>query len=149
MLASLFFLALLQADFDPMPLLKIALEGVEKGQWWIAVGPLLALAIFGMKKFIAPRWPALSAFLEKPVVAFATPFVLSFLGGTANTLATVGIPGKEQLIALFASALKVAVTAVATYVGAKKIVEQKEIATEKAAAAITDKQSAVDELNKP
>lgn len=147
----LFAALLLQAvtDFDPTPLLNLVLEGISKGQWWIVVGPLLALAIHYTKKLIAPRWPKLSEFLNKPVVAFSTPFVLSFLGGTANTLATIGVPGKEQLIALVASAIKVAVTAIAAYVGLKKVAEQKEIATETAKVAVTDKASALDELNKP
>lgn len=148
---KMILLALLQADaaFDPTPLLKIVLEGIEHGQWWLAIGPALALAIFYTKKFIAPRWPKVSEFLNKPAVAFATPFVLSFLGGTANTLATTGVPGKEQFIALLSSAIKVAVTAVASYVGVKKIAEQKEQATQVAVAAIPNKQAAIDELNKP
>jgi hypothetical protein len=140
--------ALLQAEFDPTPMLKIVLEGIEKGQWWMALGPALALAIFYAKKVIAPRWPKLSDFLNKPVVAYSTPFVLSFLGGTANTLATVGVPGKEQFITLLSSAIKVAVTAIASYVGVKKLAEQKVQAQVVAVAAVPDKQAAIDELNK-
>jgi hypothetical protein len=144
-------LALLQADaaaFDPTPLLKVVLEGIEKGQWWIALGPALALGIFYAKKLIAPRWPKLGEFLNKPVVAFSTPFVLSFLGGMGNTLATTGVPGKEQFIALLSSAIKVAVTAIASYVGVKKLAEQKAAAEVTAVAAVPDKQAAIDELNK-
>lgn len=151
-LATVFLAALLQVDptaFDPEPLLKIVVEGIEKGQWWLVIGPTLALLIHYSKKLIAPRWPKLSEFLNKPVVAFSTPFVLSFLGGTATMLAqTKGMPGKAELILLVSSAIKVAVTAVAGYVGLKKIAEQKELAAEKAVVAIPDKQAALDELNK-
>jgi hypothetical protein len=151
-LATVFLAALLQVDpaaFDPEPLLKIVAEGIEKGQWWIVLGPALALLIHYSKKFIAPRWPKLSEFLAQPFVAFLTPFVLSFLGGTATMFVqTKGMPGKAELILLVSSAIKVAVTAVAGYVGLKKLAEQKVQAAEKAAAVVVDKQAALDEMNK-
>jgi uncharacterized membrane protein len=149
----MFAALLLQAaveDVDVEALLKVILEGVEKGNWWIVAGPVLALAIHFTKKLIAPKSPALSEFLNKPLVAFATPFVIAFLVGTVQTfIAVKGVPTSADFLALAASALKVGVTAVATYVGIKKGVEQKELAAEKAAAAVPDKQAAVDELNKP
>lgn len=137
-------------DIDVEALLNLVVGGIQQGNWWIVAGPLLALVIHLGRSFIAPRYPKLSEFLAKPLVAFSLPFVLSFLVSTVQTMATVhGLPNQAQLIALLAAAVKVAATAIATYVGVKKHVEAKELAAEKAAAVVTDKQAALAELNKP
>ncbi|MFZ2152110.1 MAG: hypothetical protein WAV09_03320 [Minisyncoccia bacterium] len=152
-LSTMFFLAaLLQVDpavFDPDATAKLIVDAIEKGQWWIVAGPALALFIHYTKKLIAPKWPKLAEFLNQPLVAFSTPFVVAFLAGTATTFAAVqGMPGKAEWIALLSTAIKVAATAIATYVGLKKRTEQKELAVAAAAAAIVDKKTAIDELNK-
>lgn len=109
-------------DIDVFAMLKLILDAVENGNWWLAAGPALTLAVFFLRKYdtkIPKIGPAIDRFLNQPLVAFALPVVLSALTGLFSALAT-GTPVVPALLA----ALKVAGTAVMTFLLAKNAAEQ-------------------------
>ncbi len=121
-------------------------ENVAKGQYWPLIGPIVVLLVWLVKKFdqdIPKIGPALSKFMDQPVVSFALPFVFAAAGGLGNAIA-VGQSPKEAVGTIF----KIAMEAIVIYVGGKKIAEQKEAAGAAEAAKVTDKASAIEELKK-
>lgn len=134
------------SDVDVLGLLAKLLDAVENGNWWLAAGPALTLAVLGLKKFdqdIPRVGPAVSRFMDQPAVSFVLPTVLSGATGLFGSLAT-GLPIGPALLA----ALKVSMSAIFTYVGAKKVAEQAKAAGDAAAAKVETKASAVDVINK-
>lgn len=122
-------------------------DAIKNGQYWLLIGPVVVLLVWLVKKFdqdIPKVGPAVSKFMDQPVVSFALPFLFSAAGGLGNAIA-VGQSPKEAVGTIF----KIAMEATVIYVGGKKIAEQKRLAGETAAAAVTDKASAIEELKKP
>lgn len=117
-----------------------------------AVGPGLTLFVWALKKydltiFNAVKLPrvatAVDTFLDKPFVSFLLPTVASALGGAVVSLVS-GHSFVEALGAVWAAST----TAITTYVGLRKLGEQRE-AGAAAAAEVTDKATAIEELKKP
>ncbi len=123
-------------------------QNVIRGEWWPALGPALVCVVWAVKKWdqdIPKVGPAISKFMDNPVVSYLTPFVLSMGAGLGTSLGA-GIPIKEALPAVF----KIAMEAVVLYVGGKKLIEQK-AAGAAAVAVVADggKAAAIEELKKP
>jgi hypothetical protein len=121
------------ADVDWVGLLKVILNGVQNGNWWLAAGPALTMTVWGLRKWdllIPKAGPVIDRFLNQPFVAFLLPIALSGLTGLFSALAT-GMPIGPALLA----ALKVAGTAITAYVGLKKAGEQLSPAPAQAAGA--------------
>lgn len=123
-------------------------RAIVTGDYWACVGPALLIVVWAVKKWdqdIPRIGPAVSKFMDNPLVSYATPFVLSMGAGLSTSLAA-GIPFKEALPATF----KIAMEAITLYVGGKKFAEQR-AAGQAAAAAVVDggKAAAVEELKKP
>jgi hypothetical protein len=109
-------------DVDVLALVKLIVDAVQNGNGWLAAGPALTLAVFLLRKYdtkIPKVGPAIDKFLNQPLVAFALPVVLSALTGLFGALAT-GQPIAPALLA----AVKVAGTAVMTFLLAKNTAEQ-------------------------
>lgn len=139
-------LAQTAASDDLVPMFKALLNGVETGNWWLAAGPLLTLAVMALRKFdqnIPKVGPAISAFMDQPIVSFLLPIVLSAITGLLSALGT-GMPIGPALV----TAIKVAGVSIMTFVGGKKFIEQVNGAGDKAAAAVTSGPAAVDVINK-
>lgn len=114
-------------------------------QYALALGPAIALIVFGLRKYdkqIPKVGPQIDAFLNKPFVAFLLPTVVSAAGGAGTALAA-GKPFVDVLAAIFQASM----SAVFSYVGLKKLGEQKEAGAAEAAK-VTDKASAIEELKK-
>lgn len=134
------------AEPDLVGLLAAVLKAVENGEWWLAAGPALTLAVMALRRWdqdIPRIGPSLSKFMDQPAVSFVLPSVLSGLTGLFGALAT-GTPIGAALLA----ALKVSMAAIVTYVGAKKVAEQAKGAGAAEAAKVDSGQAAVDVLNK-
>lgn len=119
---------------------------VVNKQYALALGPVVALIVFALRKWdknIPKIGPQVDAFLNQPIVAFLLPTVVAAAGGLGTALAA----GKPPIDAV-GSVFEAAMGAVFTYVGIKKVAEQK-AAGDDASAAITDKQKAVEEITKP
>jgi hypothetical protein len=123
-------------------------------QYAAAVGPVLTLLVWGLKKydltiFNALKLPkvatAVDTFLDKPFVSFLLPTVISAGAGFATALMT-GHSVTEAFGAVWAAST----TAITTYVGLKKAGEQLNAGKEAAAAVEAGgKPAAIDELKKP
>lgn len=112
----------------------------------LALGPVVALLVFGLKKYdvkIPKYGPAIDKFLDQPFVSFLLPTVVAAAGGAGTALAA-GKPMMDVLGAVFEASM----SAVFTYVGLKKAGEQR-AAGAAAAAEVTDKAAAIEELKKP
>jgi hypothetical protein len=140
---------LAQVDLDPELAAKLLVTAIETGQWWLALGPVVALVVWLLRAKLAPHYPKLDAFFQQPVVALVTPVVIAFLGGVLSKTAAGELTSAKVLLALLPDVLKVAFTAIATYIGIKKVAEQREQSKATAAAKVTDEQAAVDALTKP
>jgi hypothetical protein len=123
-------------------------------QYAAAVGPVLTLLVWGLKKydltiFNALKLPkagaAVDSFLDKPFVGFLLPTIVAAAGGFATALAT-GHSVADALGAVWAAST----TAITTYVGLKKAGEQLQ-AGKDAAAAVAEggKAAAIEEFKKP
>jgi hypothetical protein len=137
----------LTENTDPLALANIVLEAVSAKNYWLLAGAGISLAV-AVLRAVAAKFPKLEAFIEQPVVTYALPIVLSFALGLAS-LALAGPVTQAGLVALAFTSLKVAFTAIAGYVGIKKVAEQQAQAKVAAAAAVPDVKAAVQELNKP
>lgn len=138
--------ALPATDAEALGLVGSVSDNIIKGDFWPVLGPLVVLAVWLFKKFdqdIPKVGPAISKFMDQPVVSFSLPFVFSAAGGLGTAMAA-GLPAKQTL----AIVMKVAMEATVLYVGGKKAAEQKN-AGQAEAATVTDKASAVEELKKP
>lgn len=97
---------------------------VEK-HFALALGPALALLIFFLRKYdlqIPKYGVAIDAFLNKPVVAYLLPTVVSAATFIGATLAA-GKPISDALRPLF----EMSMSAVYAYVGVRKIGEQQAV----------------------
>ena len=111
-------------------------HAVVSGNWWLAMGPAVTALVFFLKKYdvkIPKVGPAIDSFLDKPVVSFALPFLVSAVGGFGTAMAT-GLP----LVSALGAAGKVAMAAVVTYIGLKKAAESMKPAVDAGAAAAKD-----------
>lgn len=144
----------LPTDAQALDIFSTLWNFIVTKQYAAAVGPVLTLLVWGLKKydlviFNALKLPkaavAVDAFLDKPFVSFLLPTVISTAGGFATALAT-GHSVTEAFSAVWAAST----TAITTYVGLKKVAEQFN-AGEKAAdeVAAGGKAAAIDELKKP
>jgi peptidoglycan/LPS O-acetylase OafA/YrhL len=114
-------------------------------QYALALGPVVALVVWGLRKYdtkIPKVGPQVDAFLNKPFVAFLLPTVVAAAGGAGTALAA-GKPVVDVLGAIFQASM----SAVFSYVGLKKLGEQR-AAGATAAAEIQTKTDAIDELKK-
>lgn len=139
---------LAQVDIDPELAARLLVSAIESGQWWLALGPVVALVVWFLRAKLAPRFPKLDTFFQQPVVALVTPVVVAFLGGVLTKTAAGELTSAKVLLSLLPDVLKVAFTAIATYVGIKKVAEQREQAKATANAAVPNEQAAVDALTK-
>lgn len=92
-------------------------------QYALALGPVVALIVFGLRKYdlqIPKYGPAIDKLLNQPLVAFLLPTVVSAAGGMGTALAAHK-PVADVLAAVFQASM----SAVFAYVGLKKIGEQK------------------------
>lgn len=127
---------------------RLVFEQVTKGQWWPALGPIVVLAVFALKKwdYLIPKvGPAIDKFMDQPVVSFLLPFGLSAVGGFGTAIAA----GQRPVEAV-GTMFKVAMEAIVLYVGAKKVQEQAAAGLMAAnAVAAGGKPAAIEELKKP
>lgn len=138
--------ALPATDSEAVDLAKGLWRFMVEKNYGAALGPLLTLMVWALRKWdlnIPKVGPAIDAFLNKPFVAFLTPVVLSALGGFGTALAA-GKPASQALLAIVAAAT----SAITTYVGLQKATEAVQ-AGKVAAAAVSTKAQAVEELKKP
>lgn len=110
---------------DPQVAADLLLKGIESGNWWLIVGPILALTVWVIREKLAPQHPELGDFLKKPLPSLLMPVVVSTLGGLLALLGA-GKFGAAAMAALVPSILKVAFTAIASYVSVKKVGEHQE-----------------------
>lgn len=136
------------ADFDPEIVAKLVLTGIETGNWWLIAGPGLALIFWLFRSKIAPRWPAIEKFFNQPVVGYITPVVAAILGGVVDLAIAGQLTSWAALLGILPTALKVAFTAIATYIGIKQVGKQQDQAKAKAEAAIPTPQAAADSITK-
>lgn len=111
------------SDAEAVGLAGSISDNVFRGDFWPVLGPLVVLAVWLFKKFdqdIPKVGPAISKFMDQPVVSFSLPFVFSAAGGFGTAMAA-GLPVKQAL----ALVMKVAMEATVLYVGGKKAAEQK------------------------
>jgi hypothetical protein len=136
---------------DPELAAKLLVAAIESGQWWLTLGPVVALIVWFLRAKLAPKFPKFDAFLQKPVVAFITPILVAFLGGVLSKTAAGELTSASALLGIIPDVLKVAFTAIATYVGIKKVAEQRADSKAKAEAQVPpgDTQAAVDSITKP
>lgn len=126
-----------EPDMDITKLSAAMYEGFVAGNWWVVGFAALILAVFVLRTY-GGRWiPALKPALDHPVVAWATPALVSSLTAVLMAL----LAGKPIVPALKAG-LGVAFAAVWAFVGYKKVLEARELAAEKAAA-VPDKAAAL------
>lgn len=136
------------ADIDPTVAAKLLLQGLETRNWWLVAGPVVALAVWFLRVRLAPTVPALDNWLKQPVPALLSPVLVSFLGGVL-TLAAAGTLTPEALMLLVPVVLKVAFTAISTFVGTKKVAEQKAQAQQTATEKVVTLQDAAKVLSEP
>lgn len=130
------------------PTLQALLDSINKGNGWAVAGVLVSFLTWALRNGALKRlpWPGAVKWLyDHPAVGFATPWVLSALGGILTTFAS-GTPFSWQTLAM--SIVKVGSTAIATFVAAKTITESHDVAKE-AAAAVDSKAAAIAELKAP
>lgn len=123
-------------DQQALGLFDAFVDAVFKKDWAMALGPFVALGVFGLRKYdrqIPKYGEKVDAFLNQPAVAFLLPSVVSAAGGFGTALAA-----HQPFSDAFKAALHVAVTAVFTYVGIKKVAEQFEAQPAPAPAAPAD-----------
>lgn len=117
-------------------------------QYALALGPVVALIVWALRKYdvLIPKYGAqIDAFLNQPVVAFLLPTLVAAVGGVGTALAAHQPP-----LDIIKSVFEAAMSAVFTYVGLKKVAEQKAAgATAAAAVAEGGKAAAIEELKKP
>lgn len=97
-------------------------DAITRGQWWVVVSVLISLLTWALRSGLFARLPGKwgAFFLDHPVVGFATPFVLSAIGGVV-TAALAGTPVTAAL--LLGEIIKVGAGAVTAYIGFKKVQE--------------------------
>lgn len=118
---------------------------VEKN-WASAFGPLITLIVWALRKWdekIPKVGPAIDQFLNRPFVAFLLPTVVSAIGGFGTAL-LAGQPIQAALVAVWSAAS----SAIATYIGLKKIDESLKAGAE-AAKKVETKADAISKLKKP
>lgn len=125
---------------NPAALAQFILDAIASKQWWVVASAGVLLITWGVRNFGVKLFPKLQGFLEHPVVSWAMPSVLALIGGIVVTL-TSGKP--VVALDLVGEVLKVAFGAIAMFVGAKKIAEARADGKAAAAAAVTDKASAI------
>lgn len=137
----------LAAPATPDAPLDIAsiVASVQSGNGWMIAGVVVSLLTWGLRKGILNKlpWPLVVTWLhDYPAVAMGTPFVLASLGGVLATFAS----GTPFTWALFLSTVvKVSVTAIGAFVGAKTVQESANMGKE-AAAAVDTKAKATEEI---
>jgi hypothetical protein len=115
-------------------------------QYALALGPVVALVVFGLKKYdvkIPKYGAAIDKFLDQPFVSFLLPTIVAAAGGAGTALAA-----HKPVVEVLAAVFQASMSAVFSYVGLKKLGEQRE-AGAAAAAEVTDKAKAIEELKKP
>ncbi len=141
----------------PVPVIPTTDSGVEAvaSQLWnlivaknyaAAFGPGLTLLVWALKKYdlkIPKVGPAIDTFLNRPFVSFLLPTVLSAVAGAASAIYL-----KQPLSDALGSIWAMSSSAIATYIGLKKLTEAN-TAGDVAAAKVTDLKSAIAELKKP
>lgn len=137
------------ADIDVTAAANLLFKGIESGNWWLILGPVVALLVWALREKIAPTFPKVNEFLQQPIPALLSPIVVAALGGLLTILAA-GPVSKTALLGLVPVVLKVAFTAISSFVGMKKVTEHREQAKANAAAAVpADVQDAAAALNAP
>lgn len=136
---------------DPENLEQVAqllLTGVTSGNGFLIAAGVVLLAVMGLRSERVGKWfPKVGEFFQNPAVSYALPFVVAIaLGLVALGVSPTPVTAATALGVLFAAVAKVAPTAIAAYVGGKKVVEAKAIAAEKAAELDT-KAEALSELS--
>ena len=121
---------------DAVMLAELALTGATTGDLWLLFGPLVALAVMGLRSaWVRRRLPARwGKTLDQPLVAFSLPFLAAEGAGLAVAKAA-GVLTIKTAAAITVAALKVASAAVTSYVGGKKVGEFRRERRKKKAAA--------------
>lgn len=135
-------------DIDVTAAANLLLKGIETGNWWLILGPAVALLVWALREKVAPMFPKVNEFLQQPIPALLSPVIVAFLGGLLTILAA-GPVTKAALLALIPIVLKVAFTAISSFIGVKKVAEHREQAKNTAAGAVQDAASAAAVLNAP
>lgn len=114
---------------DPHRLAMVVLDGVQRGQWGLVVSAVLVGLIFVLRRFGKQLVPALSGFLDHPIVAWALPSAASVLGAVLTAL----VAGTPVSVGLVLSAIITGLTANGLFSGLKQVQAAKEAGAEKAA----------------
>ncbi len=121
------------------------LDAIGTGKGWAIAGVIVSALTWALRKGVLNQlpWPAAVTWLhDHPAAGFATPFVLSALGGLFTSLAAGGALNWGNLAM---DVLKVGVTAIGTFVAMKTVTESHDVG-KVAAAAVVTKTDAIDLL---
>lgn len=138
--------ALPGSEAEALALFKSLWSFAVEKNWAAAFGPLITLLVWALRKWdekIPKVGPAIDRFLNLPFVAFLLPTAVSAIGGFGTAL-LAGQPIQAALAAVWAAAS----SAIATYIGLKKIDESLKAGAAEAKKVET-KADAISELKKP
>lgn len=139
-------------EIDPNNTALQLLDAIKNGQWWLVASLVVSLATWGVRSGLMGKvLTALGAtrvstwLTSHPAVGYAIPFVLSAIGGVTTAFAS-GMPFTWG--SLIGEILKVSLGAIGLFIGKKTIEESRKTGTA-AAADITTREAANDQLLKP
>lgn len=138
--------AIPQTDSGAMDIVATLWNFIVAKNYAALFGPGLTLLVWALRKWdlkIPKIGPAIDAFLNQPFVAFLVPTVISAVAGFASALYL-----HQPLSAALGSIWAMSSSAIATYIGLKKLTEAN-TAGGVAAEKVTDLKSAITELKKP
>lgn len=136
-----------QADAAPdfAAICAAVLDALNHRNWWLLASVVVSLITWALRAGFLSKLPGKLGlyFHDHPIAGYAAPFaVATALGGILSAFAN-GVPFSWS--ALLGEVIKVGAGAIAVFIGAQKVADAKHAGAE-AAAGITTKQAALDEL---
>jgi hypothetical protein len=129
-------------SLDLQQLAALAYQAITQGHWWMLAAVVVLAVVWGLRQYVR-RWARLQPALDHPVVAWLLPVVVAALAALVVALAS-----GEAVGAALLAAGKIAMGAVWAYVGARKVLEARELG-QAAAAEVTTPEDALRVLGGP